>query len=311
MADTQVVSQQIKAQIEALNAYWTEDAMREAIPIDLPSLDGTLRQLSDMAADAEPWAQSAPSQQMPSVAAAGEFVDHGNLASTVPTAAAGTFTTTLVPTSNFTKFPWQAVGKLYMVFGGKNYVGSAWAIAGTQSCIFTAGHCVYDKADGWATNVMFKGRYNNGASIGTWYIKELFSLKGWTDNRDFQYDMGACLATSAITPTMGALGWMANFPPNQGPYTGIGYPAASVPGYNFNGQLMWQSIGDYINGTNPIQAYNNMTGGCSGGPWAVVKNGVPYASGLNSFRYTSNPSTMYSPYFGDGFLNLFNAIKGK
>ena len=310
MANEDVVTQEIAEEATALSEYWTEEAMANAIPIELPSVDATIMELSEAQGTAEPWVQEGKMHQMASVAPTGEFIEYADPTESLKTAA-NTFTTTQVPLSNFSKFPWQTVGKLYMVFGGRNYVGSAWAIAGTESCIFTAGHCVHDKSSGWASNVMFKGRYNNGTSAGTWSMKTLYSLKGWTDNEDFRYDMGACLATRVIRPAIGALGWMANYPANQGPYTGIGYPASPVPGYNFNGQIMWQSVGSYINGSNPIQAYNNMTGGCSGGPWSTTKNGVPYANGLNSFRYTSNPNTMYSPYFGQAFLNLYNTIKGK
>jgi len=310
MADRDVVEQNIDVNLKAISDYWTEEAMAEAIPIELIR-DVSLKELSERAPDNEPWVQDGIMQQMENTAAQGEFHAYPDADELPPAALAAGYTTSLVPIGNYAKFPWQAVGKIYMVFGGKNYVGSAWAIAGTESCIFTAGHCVYDQKAGWASNIKFEARYFNGASAGTWYMKTLYSVKGWTSNGDHKYDMGAGLATQAIRPKIGALGWMANYPANQGPYTGIGYPAKVIPGYTFNGQQMWQSIGNYVGGSNPIQAYNNMTGGCSGGPWVVYKSGVPYANGLNSFRYTNDPSTMYSPYFGEAFLNIFNTIKGK
>ena len=102
---------------------------------------------------------------------------------------------------------------------------------------------------------------------------------------------------------------MANYPPNQRTYTGIGYPSRPITGYNFHGKYMWQSVGQYISGTVAIQVYNNMTQGCSGGPWRVPYNDKPgYANGINSHRY-GDPTTMYSPYFGEGFLNIVNWLK--
>ena len=41
----------------------------------------------------------------------------------------------------------------------------------------------------------------------------------------------------------------------------------------------------------------------------VYRNGQWYANGLNSFRYNNNPNTLYSPYYGQNFLNLFQWIK--
>ena len=102
---------------------------------------------------------------------------------------------------------------------------------------------------------------------------------------------------------------MANYPPDQGPYRSLGYPREPVPGHAFNGEHMWQSLGGYINGTNPICMRNNMTRGCSGGPWIVTNNRKSYANGMNSFRCDTEPGTMYSPYFGDGLLNLYDMVK--
>jgi hypothetical protein len=50
--------------------------------------------------------------------------------------------------------------------------------------------------------------------------------------------------------------------------------------------------------------HNNMTGGCSGGPGMYLKSGQYYAIWVNSFRYTSEPNILRSPYFGSGFTNM-------
>jgi hypothetical protein len=52
-----------------------------------------------------------------------------------------------------------------------------------------------------------------------------------------------------------------------------------------------------------------MTGGSSGGFWLVNysagKTGaVNYINGLNSHTEPSEPNSMYSPYFGQDFLDL-------
>jgi len=274
----------------AIITYWTPERMEEAKPLELPTLRG----------------RPEGGQGVPTADEADQPVEQSAVAPDgSQDLALANFVTTRVANMNI--WPYMTVGKLYMTFAGVNYQGSAWCIG--ESAIFTAGHCVHGKSAGWATNVIFRARYSNGSSIGTWVMRTLGSLNGWINNEDFQYDMGSGVATRPIRPTTGKSGWMANYPANQGPYTSIGYPAAPISGYPFNGQYMWQCVGGYINGATIIQMHNNMTGGCSGGPWVVYRNGQWYANGLNSFRYTSNPNTLYSPYFGQGFLNLLQWIK--
>ena len=119
--------------------------------------------------------------------------------------------------------------------------------------------------------------------------------------------MGAAIATSPIRPTTGSSGWMANYPANQGPYTEIGYPGEPIPGFNFDGERMWQSVGAYLDGSTIIRAEGNMTGGCSGGPWTVNNDPQRRPNGLNSHRY-GDGNVIYSPYFGDNFVNLIQWI---
>lgn len=302
--DIQVVSSPIREHtIETLSEYWTDEAMANAIPIEATlSTEELLAQPSP-----EPWEISGYQMTMETQPPDSEdIVDHQAALQTVPTPQVG-FNTSLVTNRNTP--PYATVGKMFMTFNGRNYVGTGWVVA--EKAVFTAGHCVYDRNNGgWADNILFIPRYHNGnAPVGRWTSIQIHSLSGWTTNGKFEYDMGVFVVDRLIRPSTGSLGWMANYPPNQGPYDSIGYPARVIPGFNFNGQNMWHSQGAYINGTKIIQMHNNMTGGCSGGPWVVSKNGMVYSNGLNSYRYTSQPNTMYSPYFGNGFINLYNVVK--
>ncbi len=273
-----VVSYQDPSSEQELAAYWTPQAIASAIPLPFPLLPTTV---------------SAGGPTAGGQASGGSRPLDGMLA------GRECFTTSLV--NDMTVFPYCAVGKLFMTFGGANYIGSAWVIGERTIC--TAGHCVYDHATGWATNVMFAGRFNQGAAIGFWPIPTLAALNGWINDRDFRYDIGFGIASQPIRPVMGKLGWMANYPANQGPYTEIGYPAVPIAGYPFDGQRMWQSVGNYVDGSEIIQACGNMTGGCSGGPWAIRRDDDWRGNGLNSHRQ-ANPKRIYSPYFGDGFIIL-------
>jgi hypothetical protein len=58
----------------------------------------------------------------------------------------------------------------------------------------------------------------------------------------------------------------------------------------------------------------DMTRGSSGGPWIRKFSGVAgsanYLNGNNSYRYTSHPEEMFSPYFGEGAKTLYEQLLG-
>ena len=99
-------------------------------------------------------------------------------------------------------------------------------------------------------------------------------------------------------------------PVDQDPYTQIGYPAVPIPDFPFDGQQMWKTVANYIRHTHIdatlsiIKARGNMTAGASGGPWVVFKGGHWRVNGVSSHRLAEDPYHIYSPYFGNVFVNL-------
>jgi hypothetical protein len=71
-----------------------------------------------------------------------------------------------------------------------------------------------------------------------------------------------------------------------------------------DGLNMWQSAGEAIAHAEFLGCYNDMTAGCSGGPWLVWREGAVFAKGLNSFRFDGESDRMHSPHFGEAFVNL-------
>lgn len=294
------ISETLLSDKAALNEYWTEEALNEAIPIPV-DLDRDA-ETAALLAEKE-WSAEGELEMNAPLGPDGQVISGWDPQPNCPATGPNT---EKVP--NHSIIPYSPVGKLFMTFDGNNYVGSAWTIAG--SGVFTAGHCVYDSNNGgWADNIMFVPQYHKGTSPkGRWAAAQIVSLKGWTEGGGdrFKYDLAAFKVDRPIQPTTGRLGWLANAPPNQGCVTGIGYPA----GAPFDGKEMWRSTGKNLGDVNPIRAYNDMTGGCSGGPWEIWKDGVPLTNGVNSFRWRNGPQDeMYSPYFGQGFLNIWNWVK--
>ena len=302
--DIEVVSSEDRDElVEATGEYWNDERISLATPIEAE--DEIVPLVSSFTA--EPWYQEGSLTQMEEIPADGEEIEDDLEEGQRPLNV--NFTTRRVPDRS--RLPFSAVGKLFMAFGGEDHVGSAWVVA--ERAVFTAGHCIFHRRNGiWADHVLFIPQYDNGIEpVGRWAATSLYSLRGWTRNRNFEYDMGVFVVDRKIRPRTGSLGWMANYPPNQGPYKSIGYPARAISGYSFSGSSMWMCDGGYITGRNPIKMHNNMTEGCSGGPWRVVNNGKRYINGLNSFRMKGESNTLQSPYFGDGFLNLYNEVKNK
>ncbi|MCK4260965.1 MAG: trypsin-like serine protease [Halanaerobiales bacterium] len=279
-----------------VEAYWTEERMRNAIPLKIP----VTAEEPDLRATTLAWERTAEDKLKESTPS-----ENGNLnfdSKEFLLDAGKDFETTRV--NNINDYPYQLIGKIFMTFNGRDYVGSAWTIA--ESAIFTAGHCVYSHQEGvWATNILFEAGYSDGSFIKRWGSNNYYSLNGWVNDGDCASDMAVCIMDSPVSSTTGTLGWMASFSPNQGTITSIGYPADNTHNPNFDGKFMWKCVGKYISGSENIKMHNNMTGGCSGGPWIVMHNNKLYANGLNSHGYSNQPNKMYSPYFGQGFLNLY------
>lgn len=242
---------------------------------------------------------------------------------------AAPFQTTKV--TDFTKFPYSAVGKLLMFFPNappnpafpgvdtRYMMGSAWVVG--KSTIFTAGHCLYDTVEGGgaASMVTFVANYSGPGTGVQWQVVKKSVPTAWklssdqsgpgNDVRDFTADMGICILNSPVQTQLGKLGYQANQNPlSPGPYTELGYPGLAP----FDGNSMWQCVGNFVDtpdaiagGVGSIRAASNFTPGCSGGPWADA-NDQFRVLGLNSHQNLGDPNDMISPYFGDRFLELLN-----
>ena len=289
-----VESPELEQEEAALLSYWTEERMAaaEPLPFSVPAESIDDAQFSNL----QPEESLSGEPQAPE---GGLFLPRPK------------FSTSLVKDMNV--FPYQCVGKLFMTFGGGDRVASAYVIG--ESTIGTAGHCLYKKEEKWAENVLFAARYDRSSYVGKWSIKRKGILEGWEKTQNWAYDMAFGIAHRPIRPTTGKLGWMARYPVDQDPYTQIGYPARSIPGYSFNGKRMWKTKANYISHTKSggtpmvIRAGGNMTGGCSGGPWAVFKDGYWRVNGVSSHRIRGNLYYLHSPYFGQGFVNLIEWMK--
>jgi hypothetical protein len=215
----------------------------------------------------------------------------------------------------YTSWPRSLHGKLFFSLNGGNWVCSATAAG--RSTIITAGHCVSDGTDTWATNLMFCPSYNQGGAntlFGCWAAGSQVTTTNWHNSGDPDYDY-AC-AVTANTGTVQAnklgnvTGWAGrawNFGADE-PEVTFGYPA----GAPFPGNVIQQTASvdwyEWDLGSGGLKSKligSDLTGGSSGGGWflswrapgsEVVDtdgssttdpaggNNGPYVNGVNSHK---------------------------
>lgn len=294
----------VAAEAAAVASYWTPARMKAATSLDKQTIKGKA---------------PAPTVTKPQGPA-------GAVAGAAPQVAAK-LTATLAPAAlDYPGFPSthptaKTVGK---VFFSRTYGGSTWnfvcsaAVVNSEgkSTVWTAGHCVYDYANGvsgarvWDSNFTFVPAYANGsAPYGYWYARSMTTMNAWIASRDFTQDNGAAFMNRnfgyRIADYLGAQGLTWNASANFYA-TAFGYPAASP----FNGQWLVRATGNTYASGGTIYMYSGMTGGSSGGPWLRNYDGsYGLINGHNDFVYTSSPNWMYSPYYGNQVGTLYNAVR--
>ena len=227
----------------------------------------------------------------------------------------------------------KTVGKVLFTMGGADYVCSATVVQDarpTESMVLTAGHCVYDSVDGWATNWMFMPDFDSAPSqysggsfncavlpYGCWTADSLVTSTGWSAG-NFNEDYGF-----AVISMFGHLDLLENVVGAQAiSFTGVrpstayafGYPQASP----YNGSdLVYCSgstVADTWGGSTDSGLKCNMTGGSSGGGWFspfTTGTGTGTLVSVNSFKYTAGPykGYMFGPRFDGDTQSTYNAAQ--
>jgi V8-like Glu-specific endopeptidase len=311
--------------------YWTAERMRNAVPLDLqldklPSMDDPQPQEPDGPPVVTPGVkpllkksavgskqlyvpeEQDPQEQDAVEAPAVEDILLQNGERPHPFTGAEIF-------DSYEQYPLQTVGKVFFSQNGGDFVCSASALVSDNlRLVWTAGHCVA-AGDGvnWSYNVRFVPAYRYGAApFGSWDACGLYTTGAWFNNGDLAQDLGAVKVCDRgdgvrLHEVVGSLGFMANVDRVQH-WNSFGYPAADP----FNGEALHtcqaghgRDDGGWFPMTIGIGC--DMTGGSSGGPWILDFNrlgGGNYLNGLNSYGYGGLPNVMFSPYFGNEFLDL-------
>jgi hypothetical protein len=302
-----------------VEAYWTEERMKNAKPMPLPELPKVSRTTTireGMVAPSGPMliANSGEPGDPPweeQLSPSGHVVGEEGEVTAEPEPLFGGYPWSytryrLFPDVQSKKFPYKCTGKLYFSIPGQgNFVCSASVVnAPNNSLVWTAGHCVYSPGIGFHTNFLFvPGLYGTTQPFGNWKVLpgQVWTLGGWVSGL-FNYDHGALvmkrkyiypIGKRTIGQRVGYLGFVADASRQQHWHL-HGYPAAArdlgstPPGAQFDGKHHEICASTWAANDQPGTAGDpetigvgcDKTGGTSGGPWVIDFSGVPGATNL-------------------------------
>lgn len=297
---------------QSLQAYWTPERMRSAIPIESSAgLRASAERYAASQRDLhrkgrKPVTNDGPTRSVDgtegAVLGAGlEAAFNPNLPYYTPAA--------------------YTAGKAFFTKGGQPYVCSGTIVnAEGKDSVWTAGHCVHGGSGGtWHGNWTFVPAYDddlaNPRPYGTWSAASLSARSAWTNSSDFSQDFGVATMNTNfggwhIVDYFGGQGITVNRGKSVYEYA-FGYPSE----WPFDGGNLMRCQGttspewDYwFAWSQTVKIPCDMTRGSSGGGWLYGFNGSwGWLNGVNSrIDRILNPTIMLSPYFDDDAWSLYN-----
>jgi V8-like Glu-specific endopeptidase len=214
----------------------------------------------------------------------------------------------------WTKYPYQAIGKLYStnsLTGGRSSCTAS--VISSKNVIVTAAHCVYDTVNNrWYTNMVFVPADRAGAApYGVFPVRVATIFSAYASAPNFSaaipYDIAVATlnnnsANRTVTSYTGWLGRSWDYGTVIAPHV-VGYPG-NVGGGSYSIFCTGESSAVSGLATN-IAMGCDQTFGASGGPW--IRAFQPYAAGaqnyvgaVNSFIRSSAPNNLYALRFTSG-----------
>lgn len=196
-----------------------------------------------------------------------------------------------------TSWPYITHGHMVMTFpNNKVFIGSGTVI--NKRHILTAGHCLFSKQNGgWAKSVMYYPA-QNGSTLHFDGVPavQLWSVAGWTENTDSNWDFGLMVLEDDVADKTGHLGIIA-----FRDYQQLLQQRVNVTGYpgDKGGKEMW-THNDVIKSASENRLLYDIdtTGGTSGATvYSNFKNDESYhvCAIHTTGHYSGNGATRISP----------------
>jgi V8-like Glu-specific endopeptidase len=205
------------------------------------------------------------------------------------------------------QYPYRANASLLITArDGSQWIGTAWFIS--PRTLITAGHCVYIKGsgsparDGWVKSIqVMPGRDGDTLPYGSVTSTHFWTVKGWADSGDENYDYGAIVIPTELGKVVGTFGFGVY------PDADLQDAVANVTGYpgdKPSGTLWYDT--KQIAAVSPTKVHYDIdtAGGQSGAIVYVIRDGARVGVAVHAYGgATTNSGTRISEPV---FQNLTN-----
>lgn len=162
-----------------------------------------------------------------------------------------------------TSFPYRAVVKLSVKYPNSNSTYGCTGFMVSEDTVVTAGHCVYKHDEGgWADEITASpGRDGSSLPYGSFDWETVYTVNGWKDNEDPEYDYGAIELRGTPGNSTGWFGYRTtNVDSPEGLTVNVtGYPCDQPSG------TMWTDSGEVLSVMTRQLGYDADTAGCQSG----------------------------------------------
>lgn len=196
------------------------------------------------------------------------------------------------------KYPWRISASLLITAADNSqWIGTGWFIS--PRTLITAGHCVYIKhndvssRNGWVKKIqVMPGRSGTKAPFGGISATEFWTVQGWTEKGEENYDYGAIILPAAFPQELGAFsfGVFDDQTLRQATANVAGYPGDRPSG------TLWYD-NRQVGSVNPNKVFYaaDTAGGQSGACVYMIQNGQRIGIAIHAYGgNTSNSGTRIS-----------------
>jgi V8-like Glu-specific endopeptidase len=200
------------------------------------------------------------------------------------------------------KYPYRINASLLITArDGSQWIGTAWFIS--NRTLITAGHCVYIKnsgvpnRDGWVKTIqVMPGRNGTNLPYGTVTSSRFWTVKGWSDSGDENYDYAAIIIPTDLGSTVGIIGFGSY---RDAELIGGSANVTGYPGDKPSGTMWYDSKG--IASVTATKVYYDIdtAGGQSGAALYVIKNRQRIAVAVHAYGgpVTNSGTRISAPVF--------------
>ena len=196
------------------------------------------------------------------------------------------------------QYPWRVHASLLITArDGSNWIGTGWFIG--PHTLVTAGHCVFIKnsgdpnRDGWVSTIrVMPGRNGSTLPYGSVISQRFFTVRGWAESGDENYDYGAIVVPTDLGNTTGWFGFGV-FPDDQ--LTSAVANVSGYPGDKPSGTQWYDSHAVAAVSPTKVRYDIDTMGGQSGSAVYLIRNGQRIGIAVHAYGGpTTNSGTRIS-----------------